>query len=370
IVILPGNPVISCERDRILVTIATTRPFAGKIFVKGEYSNRQCMRAYVNGFPVPSEDTLLSPSPERSPHKDEKLGGVTAVPDASQEMGGDYLDSAEILPSPEQAGRFLSDGDLQVSNRAKAADAHEHMPGSGDYFTSSKWSGYGGASSSDHRGKPYVGAFGGSRLEEITSTVIPGLKVYQKSKLVDSQEIPKYPGPQGLTSANCPLKCEPCCVCTKQEKIQERRRRDTNTVELSVPLGACNTKRDRKLSPPTLSVSFVAVISFHDSFITKLDRAYRIQCAYVEANRSLSTQLDVGTLAPSQVNGTAPPPVCGYHISGANGQQIQNVRVGDQVKKHEWICTTSAPKLYSMLIHSCYIEDGAGQRYQVIDENG
>ncbi|KAK6031590.1 hypothetical protein OSTOST_02258, partial [Ostertagia ostertagi] len=275
-------------------------------------------------------------------------------------MGGDYLDSAEILPSPEQAGRFLSDGDLQVSNRAKAADAHEHMPGSGDYFTSSKWSGYGGASSSDHRGKPYVGAFGGSRLEEITSTVIPGLKVYQKSKLVDSQEIPKYPGPQGLTSANCPLKCEPC-VCTKQEKIQERRRRDTNTVELSVPLGACNTKRDRKLSPPTLSVSFVAVISFHDSFITKLDRAYRIQCAYWRPNkqffirwrrRKLTGQLRhlsvvIISLAPTV-------------------SRFQNVRVGDQVK-HEWICTTSAPKLYSMLIHSCYIEDGAGQRYQVID---
>ncbi|KAK6051013.1 hypothetical protein COOONC_11481, partial [Cooperia oncophora] len=135
----------------------------------------------------------------------------------------------------------------------------------------------------------------------------------------------------------------------------------------------------------------------------------------------------MSTLAPAQLNGTAPPPVCAYHISGASGQEIHNVRVGEQVK-HEWICTSSVPKpdkgnspnegnsavekgnsskttevsvnldeprltslggpygpyscysfctslhlfseLYAMLVHSCYIEDGAGQRYQVIDEHG
>lgn len=50
-----GVPVISCERDYIRVTVATARPFAGKIFVKGEYANRDCMRSYVNGVALPTE---------------------------------------------------------------------------------------------------------------------------------------------------------------------------------------------------------------------------------------------------------------------------------------------------------------------------
>uniref|UniRef100_A0A7I4Y896 ZP domain-containing protein n=1 Tax=Haemonchus contortus TaxID=6289 RepID=A0A7I4Y896_HAECO len=363
-----GVPLITCERDRVVVTVTTSRPFAGKIFVKGEYAKRECMRAYMNGFPIPSDEALLSPNRKGPPSSDEKLEGGSASLEGSMESGGDYLDSVEKLPSPEQASRFLNEADLSVSDRAKSPNVHQNMPGSAEYLTSSEWSGHGGASSSNHKGQPYVGAFGGSLREEVQSGMTSGLKVYDKPKAFVPEDLPKYPGPQGMTSANCPMTCEPC-VCPKEQRAQERRRRDTNTVELSVPLGACNTKRDRKVSPPTLSVSFVAVVSFHESFITKLDRAYRIQCAYVETNKSLTTQLDVGTLNPSQLNGTAPSPVCGYHISGANGQQIQNVRVGDQVK-HEWICTTPAPKLYSMLIHSCYVEDGAGQRYQVIDENG
>ncbi|KAK6042014.1 hypothetical protein COOONC_20481, partial [Cooperia oncophora] len=285
-----GVPVISCERDHITVTVETIRPFAGKIFVKGEYSNRKCMRAYVNGFPLPSDETLLSPTRKRPAFPDENPAG--AGMEGSREAGGDYLDSAEVFPSPEQTSRFLSESDLLVSDQVKSGKVHQNAPDSANFLASSKWSGYGGVSSSDHHGLPYVGAFGGSLREEMKTTEAPGLKVFQKSKVDVSDGVLTYPGPQGLTSANCPLKCDPCS-CEKEKKVAERRRRDTNTVELTVPLGACNAKRDRKMSPPTLTVSFVAIISFHDSFITKLDRAYRIQCAYVETNKSLSTQLDV-----------------------------------------------------------------------------
>ncbi|KHJ81155.1 hypothetical protein OESDEN_19159, partial [Oesophagostomum dentatum] len=101
------------------------------------------------------------------------------------------------------------------------------------------------------------------------------------------------------------------------------------------------------LSPPSLVVSFVAVISFHESFITKLDRAYHIQCAYTESNKSISTQLDVGMTAPTDLNSTATPPVCAYQISSVDGKPIQNVRVGDRVK-HEWSCTTTSPGTFSL----------------------
>ncbi|KHJ89630.1 hypothetical protein OESDEN_10541 [Oesophagostomum dentatum] len=55
-----GTPVISCERDRIRVEVATVRPFAGKIFVKGEYSNQNCVRSYINGVPVPGQGQQLT----------------------------------------------------------------------------------------------------------------------------------------------------------------------------------------------------------------------------------------------------------------------------------------------------------------------
>lgn len=382
-----GVPVISCERDYIRVTVATARPFAGKIFVKGEYANRDCMRSYVNGVALPTESagsgSLRSQTRVRPTFnkKQQGLENEVSGPDSTfnehVENGGDiYGDSQESLVYPEQAARFTNGDDVVSSSRVVPATEDSKRSGDPVHPTGTKtWSGYGGASSSHPPGQQYLGAFGGSRGEETKtktpSVLMPNLKIYRKSKPEESDELLslKYPGPQGFTAQNCPVKCEPCTCSKEQQEASERRRRNTNTVELSVPLGACNAKRDRKLSPPTLSVSFVAVVSFHDSFITKLDRAYHIQCAYVDSNRNLSTQLDVGMPAASELNGTAAPPVCGYRISGPDGQPIQNVRVGDPVI-HEWSCSTSAPNLYSMLIHSCYVEDGAGQRYQVIDEDG
>ncbi|KAK5973993.1 hypothetical protein GCK32_020838, partial [Trichostrongylus colubriformis] len=203
------------------------------------------MQAYVNGFPSSSDDVLLSQTIRRPSHPNEKLEDNGIGLNNSSESDGDYLDSAEILPSPEQAGRFLTESDLQVSNREKPVESYQGgKAGSAREPSSSKWSGYGGVSSHKYHGQPYVGAFGGSRREEIPSTITPTLKIYRKSKEDFAGEIPSYPGPQGLTAENCPVKCEPC-VCAK-EKMQERRRRDTNPVELTVPLGACNMKRDRK----------------------------------------------------------------------------------------------------------------------------
>lgn len=42
-----------------------------------------------------------------------------------------------------------------------------------------------------------------------------------------------------------------------------------------------------------MHVSTVVVVSFHDSFVTKVDRSYRIECAYEEPEQQVSTQLDV-----------------------------------------------------------------------------
>ncbi|EYC14567.1 hypothetical protein Y032_0040g282 [Ancylostoma ceylanicum] len=317
-----GTPVISCERDRIRVEIATTRPFAGKVFVKGEYANRDCVRSYINGVPVPvpptaTEASKPASSAQTQAHHTESEGETTSssVENAESKDDETHLDSSlwvtsdeeesqELpLPTPEQASRFTNADEFLTINQPISAEVDlEQLKNSGQ-LASSKWSGYGGVSSNGNRPPTeYLGVFSGSHgesvgnsLQSVLPAAQPDLKIYQKSGKFGQEDLLglQYPGPQGFVSENCPVKCEPC-VCPTGKEPLERKRRNTNNVELSVPLGACNAKRDRKLSPPSLVVSFVAVISFHESFITKLDRAYHIQCAYTESNKSISTQMDVG----------------------------------------------------------------------------
>uniref|UniRef100_A0A0M3I2W0 ZP domain-containing protein n=1 Tax=Ascaris lumbricoides TaxID=6252 RepID=A0A0M3I2W0_ASCLU len=55
---------------------------------------------------------------------------------------------------------------------------------------------------------------------------------------------------------------------------------------ISLPFGSCNVARTRSLNPRGISISTTVVISFHPLFVTKVDRAYRIQCFYMEADKT------------------------------------------------------------------------------------
>lgn len=48
-----------------------------------------------------------------------------------------------------------------------------------------------------------------------------------------------------------------------------------------------------QLEPRGVEYTFTAVISFHPLFLTKIDRAYRVRCFYMEAVKTVNTQLDV-----------------------------------------------------------------------------
>uniref|UniRef100_A0A915BU26 ZP domain-containing protein n=1 Tax=Parascaris univalens TaxID=6257 RepID=A0A915BU26_PARUN len=69
-----------------------------------------------------------------------------------------------------------------------------------------------------------------------------------------------------------------------------RTTRQAGTIaNIDIQLGTCNTKRSRSLSPPGVTISFTIVVSFHENFVTKVDRAYRIQCTYAEIDKTVAT---------------------------------------------------------------------------------
>uniref|UniRef100_A0A1I7WSD4 Uncharacterized protein n=1 Tax=Heterorhabditis bacteriophora TaxID=37862 RepID=A0A1I7WSD4_HETBA len=141
-----------------------------------------------------------------------------------------------------------------------------------------QWTGHGASRSSGYWGNFFQGAFGGAHIEDLHSlppgsnthesrsnlNILPKNGVHDGSSsgkteyLVHSRrqhsyegdntfslgyEGLQYPaGPQGFLKENCPM-CEPCKCLS-----DERKRRNTHIVELVVPLGTCNAKRDRTVS--------------------------------------------------------------------------------------------------------------------------
>ncbi|CAB3410957.1 unnamed protein product [Caenorhabditis bovis] len=346
-----GQPYISCEKDRIVVDVITERPFTGKVFVKGEYGNSQCTRLFRNGEHVSVDEfgnqvfqgtvtrSRMGTLEEqlRSATGDSRIahGKINVPDDIADEYGG---------ANQGKAGALLSGS----SNTGIEGD---------------QWTTAGGATP-DMRA-----AFGGSRGEEkIVSTKQNNLTVFEKTKNIErglygNVESKNHIGSSQMSgSASCPP-CEPC-------RCDERRsRRATNSIRLEVGLDTCNSKRDRKLNPPSLVVSFVAVVSFHDSFITKLDKAYHIQCAYAESEKTVSTDLNVTMTDEVTINGTIDAPSCEYLITDEKSVPVRNTFVGDLVK-HQWVCRGGMTGKMRMLVHDCFIEDGSSQNFMVIDENG
>lgn len=89
----------------------------------------------------------------------------------------------------------------------------------------------------------------------------------------------------------------------------------------------------RSLNPRGVFVSTTVVISFHPQFVTKVDRAYRIQCFYMESDKTVSTQIEVSDLTTAFQTQVVPMPICRYEIldGGPSGQPIQFATIGQQV---------------------------------------
>ncbi|VDP63156.1 unnamed protein product [Heligmosomoides polygyrus] len=81
------------------------------------------------------------------------------------------------------------------------------------------------------------------------------------------------------------------------------------------PFDGCGSQRIRSLNPRGIFVLTTVVITFHPHFVTKVDRAYRVSCFYMEASKDVVSQLAVSELTTSSVTAVVLMPTCRYDVS-------------------------------------------------------
>lgn len=140
---------------------------------------------------------------------------------------------------------------------------------------------------------------------------------------------------------------------------------------ISLSFDSCNVARTRSLNPRGIFVTAVVVITFHPQFITKIDRAYRLQCFYMEADKTVSNQIEVSEITTAFATQVVPMPVCHYEIldGSPSGQPIQYATIGQPVY-HKWTCETETVDTFCAVVHSCFVDDGNGDRVNLINEEG
>ncbi|VDN55478.1 unnamed protein product [Dracunculus medinensis] len=142
---------------------------------------------------------------------------------------------------------------------------------------------------------------------------------------------------------------------------------------IELPFDSCNVARTRSLNPRGIFVSTTVVISFHPLFITKVDRAYRVQCFYMEADKTVSTQIEVSEITTAFQTQVVPMPICRYEVSildgGPSGQPIQFATIGQQVY-HKWTCESETIDTFCALVHSCVVDDGNGDKVELLNADG
>uniref|UniRef100_A0A8R1HU41 ZP domain-containing protein n=1 Tax=Caenorhabditis japonica TaxID=281687 RepID=A0A8R1HU41_CAEJA len=153
---------------------------------------------------------------------------------------------------------------------------------------------------------------------------------------------------------------EPTCMSVGDGKTAHR---------FEVRHDSCGVRRQREINGVVISAT--VIISFHSIFITKIDRAYRVSCFYVEGTKKVHNHVDISALTTQLLESQTQLPVCRYEIMNeAGGSAIKYARIGDQVY-HKWTCVSELENVYCMKVHSCTVYDGqGGPPVTVIDANG
>ncbi|KAK6766416.1 hypothetical protein RB195_025990 [Necator americanus] len=132
--------------------------------------------------------------------------------------------------------------------------------------------------------------------------------------------------------------------------------------------GDCTMQRQRVSGQISgLISSLVVVVSFHGTFVTKADRAYKCIC-FFRSQKTLTNSIEMSPLGTTELLNTVPTPTCTYsiHTQTPDGPIVIMGTVGEKIY-HVWQCDSSAT---GFLVHSCSVGDGRGERIDLIDVDG
>ncbi|KRZ69215.1 Cuticlin-1 [Trichinella papuae] len=108
-------------------------------------------------------------------------------------------------------------------------------------------------------------------------------------------------------------------------------------------------------NPKGLSMITTLIITFHRTFVTATDRAFNVQCFYMEEDKIVTQNMDVSGIPTSDLDMNPPEPTCSYHVlrGGRAGVVVSHGKVGDPVY-HRWMCIYPMPvALWMMEKENC-----------------
>ncbi|KRY67987.1 Cuticlin-1 [Trichinella pseudospiralis] len=126
-------------------------------------------------------------------------------------------------------------------------------------------------------------------------------------------------------------------------------------VVTQVHFSRCGVRRQRTTNPKGLSMITTLIITFHRTFVTATDRAFNVQCFYMEEDKIVTQNMDVSGIPTSDLDMNPPEPTCSYHVlrGGRAGVVVSHGKVGDPVY-HRWACIYPMPvALWMMEKENC-----------------
>uniref|UniRef100_A0A915PXJ4 ZP domain-containing protein n=1 Tax=Setaria digitata TaxID=48799 RepID=A0A915PXJ4_9BILA len=145
---------------------------------------------------------------------------------------------------------------------------------------------------------------------------------------------------------------------------------DDRSIGITIPFTECNIHRYRSLNPRGIFVEMTVVFMFHALFMTKVDQMVKVQCFYMEADKSVSVPMEVSMITTQFREKMYEMPRCEYTLrrGSQDGPVVEYAQLGENVY-HRWECRDQGDT-FGMLVHSCYVDNGFGDRVDILDDTG
>uniref|UniRef100_A0A7E4VHH4 ZP domain-containing protein n=1 Tax=Panagrellus redivivus TaxID=6233 RepID=A0A7E4VHH4_PANRE len=130
----------------------------------------------------------------------------------------------------------------------------------------------------------------------------------------------------------------------------------------------CQIRRERLNDPRGVSYTVTVVVQHHRLFVTSIDKAYSVSCFYRDTQTKLENAVQIGDLTTQVITQSDGNPACAYDVlqGTIDGPVAKYANIGDTLV-HRFSC--DSPNM-GILVHSCYVRDGVGNEFALLDERG